>query len=394
MNERILAVDALDGAGPTAGLTHAGPVLENVAPVDRAEGHGADFLAKLGGNVAPTIRRVVRLLARLTHGMLDLTIHDVAELFGDVVPTIVLIARPKDPTFVAFAISTRLRGAGNLHSLLAPLETFLLRLFLDLVEVPLRSLLLRKLRDDLAELRGGFLNFLGKSRIDGTLAHETGQKEIRRKTRHRVAPSDHTVDSEIGADVPETVRLATARGDVLKDEVEVLVLVDASAVRVDETGSGLLVRDGRHPTCAVGDLDLFRLGIVTRCGGVDLHAARRGGHDTLTNPTRKLREEGRDLEPTDRVEIEVILPPEVVQTLLLDLDDLFRRHAVAAIGENDIHTIVLKRALLDESEGKLVRHPLDGVIEVLKTIDFRVAAFLRIAHVLNLTGNPLEANHC
>ena len=272
-------VDALDGVGSLTAGEVADELAEDVAPVDRGGHRGADLFAKLGGNVAPAVGLCVCRLDGAVDDGLDLALDQLLHLLGKVVPGGVVVE----------GIEVAEGGVGVVALLL-----LLLRLLLELLVVPLGSLVAGHLTD---QLRDGHRRLLlvGELAAIGGLREDTGEEAALREGDAIVAGcvvGDEGVDGEVGGHVPHLRGRLAPRGEVVEDEVVELVAEEAA-----DLGVGHRLEEVRVPVQS----DVVELRVVGDGGGGDV----RGGR--LPDVAAQLREERVVLEELDDVAVEIVV---------------------------------------------------------------------------------------
>lgn len=207
----------------------------------------------------------------LLHRRGHLTGHEVLHLFRYVVPGVVVVERVQ----VSHAFSVAL----------LPL---LLHLVLQLLEVPLRRLVLGEVGDELGDGHGVLL-LLGPFPAFRCFRELTGHEAASRQG-HVGVPGDDAVDCQVRGHVPHLGRCLATFRQVAEDEVVELVGQDAT---------DLLVRHFAEELRVPVQRDVVVLGV---------EGHRRRGHGVrrrLPDVPGQLSEERRVLEEGDEVAIQV-----------------------------------------------------------------------------------------
>ena len=311
MDVRITTVDALDRRGTLAADQRTDELLENSAPVDDGRNRPTNLGRDLVRNVAPPTRLLVGLGHSLFDDGLDLSLDVFTKLIGNFAPTFVVVHFTEDvPVSLTLTGLTALAFAGtsaddDLELLaghfLCEVMTLLLHVLLNLREVELRRLHLRKLLDDIGKslrssnilglhLRNLFRVQVGTSSRDKTDARKkpgTGNVVLLGRTGGRL---DDRVDRAVSADVPQTRgRLDTADEVTVSDVAELM----------DDDAVDCVVRFLTQELRVVPEHESVHLDVIRDHRGGNVHRGNLG------DVTRQLRPEGVLRHEDDQVPVEV-----------------------------------------------------------------------------------------
>ncbi len=276
----VALVDPLDGRRTFTSGDVTDELSEDVAPINELADRSPDLLSQFRGDVAPSVGLRVGVLRGFLHHAADLGGDHLLLFVRQVVPGTMVVEGVEATEGVAVGV----RGALGVVTLL----TFLIHLVLELLEVPLRGLILGEFSDELCDGHRVLLllrPLTSFRRFRELTGHETSSRQ-----GHVGVTGDDAVDCQVRGHIPHLGRLLTTFREVTEDEVVELVGEDASDLLVCHATEELRVPVQRDV-------------VVRRVEG---HRCRgHVGRGRLPDVPGQLRKERRVLQEGDEVPVQV-----------------------------------------------------------------------------------------